>query len=31
MKIVIQTRQEAKLSIFEYIETYYNTKRKHKH
>jgi putative transposase len=24
-----QTRQEAKLSIFEYIETFYNTKRRH--
>lgn len=26
-----QTRQEAELSIFEYIETFYNTKRRHKH
>lgn len=26
-----QTRDEAKLSIFEYIETFYNTKRRHKH
>lgn len=25
-----QTRQEAELSIFEYIETFYNTKRRHK-
>jgi transposase InsO family protein len=25
------TRQEAKLSIFEYIETFYNTVRRHKH
>jgi transposase InsO family protein len=25
-----QTRKEAELSIFEYIETYYNTKRRHK-
>ncbi len=24
-----KTREEAKLSIFEYIEAYYNTKRKH--
>ena len=24
-----KTREEAKLSIFEYIEVYYNTKRKH--
>ncbi|MCZ8332340.1 MAG: IS3 family transposase, partial [Flavobacterium sp.] len=23
-------RQEAELSIFEYIETFYNTKRRHK-
>ena len=26
-----QTRKEAELSIFEYIETFYNTKRRHKH
>ncbi len=26
-----QTRQEAELSIFEYIETWYNRKRRHKH
>lgn len=26
-----QTRSEAKLSIFEYIETFYNTVRRHKH
>ena len=26
-----QTKQEAALSIFEYIETFYNTKRRHKH
>ena len=26
-----QTRQEAELSIFEYIETFYNKKRRHKH
>ncbi|WP_394330187.1 IS3 family transposase [Pedobacter arcticus] len=26
-----QTRNEAKLSIFEYIETFYNTKRRHRH
>lgn len=25
------TREEAELSIFEYIETFYNTKRRHKH
>ena len=25
-----QTRQEAELSIFEYIETFYNTKRRNK-
>ena len=25
-----QTRQEAELSIFEYLETFYNTKRRHK-
>ena len=25
-----QTRQEAELSIFEYIKTFYNTKRRHK-
>lgn len=25
------TRNEAKLLIFEYIETFYNTKRRHKH
>ncbi|MBK9481794.1 MAG: IS3 family transposase [Bacteroidetes bacterium] len=24
-----QTREEAELSIFEYIETFYNTKRRH--
>ncbi|BCD90506.1 hypothetical protein fh0823_06450 [Francisella halioticida] len=24
-----KTREEAKLSIFEYIEAYYNTKRRH--
>ena len=26
-----QTRKEAELSIFEYIETFYNTTRRHKH
>jgi transposase InsO family protein len=26
-----QTRKQAELSIFEYIETFYNTKRRHKH
>lgn len=26
-----QTREEATLSIFEYIETWYNKKRRHKH
>jgi len=26
-----QTRKEAELSIFEYIETFYNTKRRHSH
>lgn len=26
-----QTTQEAELSIFEYIETFYNTKRRHQH
>lgn len=26
-----QTKQEAAVSIFEYIETFYNTKRRHKH
>lgn len=25
-----QTKQDAELSIFEYIETFYNTNRKHK-
>jgi transposase InsO family protein len=25
-----QTKQEAELSIFEYIETFYNTNRRHK-
>lgn len=28
---IYQTKQEAQLSIYEYIETFYNTKRRHKH
>jgi len=28
---IYQTREEAELSIFEYIETWYNRKRRHKH
>lgn len=28
---IYQTKQEAQLSIYEYIETFYNTKRRHSH
>jgi putative transposase len=30
VELVYQTKQEAELSIFEYIEIFYNTNRRHK-